>query len=156
MYCGKKWWIREFVAPYVLYISFKSWLCCCSLPSVAPQQKLYSLTFKRQELVFCTCFRCASYIFDFESKNSSCLLAGLSEAPRLCEKQHDSTKQRRFAKIRNTDNFKLQTRNCKLHYAEFEAFQETSDAESHYCLSNCQSVACLHGSGGPKVGEVTG
>ena len=22
-----------------LYISFKSWLCCCSLPSVAPQQK---------------------------------------------------------------------------------------------------------------------
>ena len=37
MHCGKKWWIREFVAP--LYISFKSWLCCCSLPSVAPQQQ---------------------------------------------------------------------------------------------------------------------
>ena len=36
MHCGKKWWIREFVAP--IYISFKSWLCCCSLPAVAPQQ----------------------------------------------------------------------------------------------------------------------
>ena len=24
-----------------LYISFKSWLCCCSLPSVAPQQLLW-------------------------------------------------------------------------------------------------------------------
>ena len=37
MHCGKKWWIREFVAP--IYISFKSWLCCCSLPAVALQQK---------------------------------------------------------------------------------------------------------------------
>ena len=26
-----------------LYISFKSWLCCCSLPSVAPQQLLLLL-----------------------------------------------------------------------------------------------------------------
>ena len=30
-----------------LYISFKSWLCCCSLPSVAPQQlrRFLQLTF---------------------------------------------------------------------------------------------------------------
>ena len=28
-----------------LYISFKSWLCCCSLPSVAPQQLKTILTF---------------------------------------------------------------------------------------------------------------
>ena len=28
-----------------LYISFKSWLCCCSLPSVAPQQLNIILTF---------------------------------------------------------------------------------------------------------------
>ena len=33
----------------------------------------------------------------------------------------------RLAKIRNPDNFKLQTRNCKLQYAEFVAFQETPD-----------------------------
>ena len=25
-----------------LYISFKSWLCCCSLPSVAPQQQTFA------------------------------------------------------------------------------------------------------------------
>ena len=28
----------EFENSSPLYISFKSWLCCCSLPSVAPQQ----------------------------------------------------------------------------------------------------------------------
>ena len=28
----------EFEIRPTLYISFKSWLCCCSLPTVAPQQ----------------------------------------------------------------------------------------------------------------------
>ena len=59
MHCGKKWWIREFVAP--LYISFKSWLCCCSLPSVAPQQLyviyLSSLPIKLQP----PCLLCSSH-----------------------------------------------------------------------------------------------
>ena len=36
MHSGKRWRIREFVP--LLHILLKSWLCCCSLASLAPQQ----------------------------------------------------------------------------------------------------------------------
>ena len=35
----------------------------------------------------------------------------------------------RLTKIRHPDNFKVQTRNSKLQYAEFAAYQETPDAK---------------------------
>ena len=37
MHFGKKWWIREFVLPFITLL--KSWLCCCPLATLAPQQK---------------------------------------------------------------------------------------------------------------------
>ena len=77
MHCGKKWWIREFVAPS--YISFKSWLCCCSLPSVAPQQLLLKINIitginKKQQLYIIKrminiAIRATYYIFCWRNRN---------------------------------------------------------------------------------------
>ena len=38
MHSGKKWWIREFVPPYIFLFN-PDCTCCCSLPMVATQQK---------------------------------------------------------------------------------------------------------------------